>query len=760
VNLRPDTHGFNAARTLPLFCAVFLSGASALVYETVWTRSFSIILGSTVEAASATFAAFLVGLAIGAWLIGRRSPPLRYTLHAYIGIEICIAVAAPLCGALLHRYADPLALAIGAGPGPRGPWAFGAALLFVLLPTVAIGGTFPLMLTAARRLGEPVTAIGRLYGVNTLGSALGALACGFFLIRLCGVQNALWIGAFGNVSAALLFALLHRFPLRDEADSVEAREFIPDGDALSERLLLSVAAASGALVLGLEVVWTRLSSYFLGNRIYAFTTLLACVLVLLALGSGLASRLLERSRRRIQDLLGWMLVIAATCTVFSTTGAWWWIRNQTRYEEMLPGSGELLLFYRAAETFVLLAPSLLTLGCLFPLSLMCSSQARRSTGRAAGRFYAANTAGSVVGSLGVGFWGASTLGAFGATAVLVWVGALLALAVFAVAYVAERRSSPLAGIGSVLALLVLAPVMLPAKLTVVADDERLAFRREDAHGVLQVLQLPGGITTVTNNRTHLVYPLGLASTSFVQEMQGHLAVFHFPETRSAAVIGSGYGVTAGALTSYPGIEHIDAVEILPGLVEAADLFRPYNHSYHRDPRVTVVVDDGRHFLARSERRYDVISVNVSDPHLPGASGLFHTEFYEIAKQRLTPGGILVQHVFGASREIILRTLLESFADVRLFPAYGNGYNAIASDTPLDRDLASADALFEHASVRRALFNIGVLPPVTPSAIVSSGIRREEVEGRLHRDTPLATDNRPRLEFAWSANAAALLFSNE
>jgi hypothetical protein len=190
------------------------------------------------------------------------------------------------------------------------------------------------------------------------------------------------------------------------------------------------------------------------------------------------------------------------------------------------------------------------------------------------------------------------------------------------------------------------------------------------------------------------------------------------------------------------------------------LFRPYNHSYHRDPRVTGVVDDGRHFLARSERRYDVITVNVTDPHLPGASSLFHTEFYEIAKQRLTPGGILVQHVFGNGREIILRTLLESFADVRLFPAYDNGYNAIASDTPLDRDLASADALFEHASVRRALFNIGVLPPVTPSAIVSSGIRREEVESRLHRDTPLATDNRPRLEFAWSANAAALLFSNE
>jgi predicted membrane-bound spermidine synthase len=760
VNTQSVAREFNLARSTPLLIAVFLSGASALVYETVWTRSFSIILGSTVEAASATFAAFLVGLAIGAWLIGRRSPPLRYTLHAYIAVEVGIAVLGPLCGVLLHHYADALALVIGSGPGPRGVWAFGAVLLIVLLPTVAIGGTFPLMLTAARRLGEPVTAIGRLYGVNTLGSAVGAILCGFFLIRWYGVQNALWVGAFGNLTAAFLFVLLRRYPLRDESDSVEARKPVPDGNAPSERLLLWVAAGSGALVLGLEVVWTRLASYFLGNRIYAFTTLLACVLVLLAMGSGLASRLLERSNRRVHDLLGWMLVTAMTCTVFSTIGAWWWIRNQTQYEQMLPGSGELLLFYRAAETFVLLAPSLLALGCLFPLSLMCSSQVRQSTGRTAGRFYAANTAGSVVGSLGVGFWGASTLGAFGATAALVWVGALLALAIFSVTYFAERRTSPLAGMGSVLAVLVLAPLMLPAKLTVVADDERLAFRREDAHGVLQVLQSPGGITKVTNNRTHLVFSLGLVSTSFVQEMQGHLAMFHRPQIRSAAVIGSGYGVTAGALTSYPGIEHIDAVEILPGLIEAADLFRPYNYSYHRDPRVTIVVDDGRHFLARSGRRYDMISVNVTDPHLPGASGLFHSEFYEIAKRRLTPGGVLVQHVFGDGREIILRTLLESFAYVRLFPAYRNGYNAIASDTPLDRDLASADALLEHASVRRSLSNIGVLPPVTPSAIARSAISREEVARQLHRDTPLATDNRPRLEFAWGADAAALLFSNE
>lgn len=745
--------------TLPLFVAVLLSGASALAYETVWTRSFAIVLGSTVEAASATFAAFLVGLAAGAWLLGRRAPPARWTVQAYMVVELCIAATAPLCGLVLHRYADELALLIGAGHGPRALWAFGTVLAVVLIPTIAMGGSFPLMLTVARRLGSPVTVVGRLYGINILGSAIGTVACGFFWIRLYGVESALWIGAVGNIAAAMACVPLLRAKTREPSVHPLLASEAGADKGLSEAWLLSIAAASGALVLGLEVVWTRLASYFLGNRTYAFTTLLACVLVLLAVGSWMASRLLERSKRRSHELFGWVLAAAAGCITFSAIGAWWWIRNQLKIEPLLPGQEHLLVLYRALETCVLLAPPLIALGCLFPLSLMCSKQAQRATGRTAGRFYAANTAGAVVGSLGVGFWGSSALGAFGSTAALIWIGALFALALFGVALAVERQRSTLAGALGVVSLLLTVPILLPANLTIVEKGEELAFRREDERGVLQVLKLSGGLTRATNNRTELVFPLGLVATSFVQEMQGHLALFHQPDAKRAVVLGSGYGVTAGALAQYPGIDQIDAVEILPGLIEAADLFEPFNHAYHRDPRVSVIVDDGRHFLLKSEGNYDVISINVSDPHLPGGANLFHSEFYEIVKQRLAPGGVVVQHAFGPSVDLILRTLLDSFVDVRLFPAYANGYNVIASQQSLDRETSRADLLQSIPSVRLALANIGVLPPVTPSIILGGAIEREEVARRLLAG-PLATDDHPLLEFAWGGDAANLLYSND
>jgi len=739
-----------------LYGCVFLSGAAALLYETVWTRAFAIILGSTVQSASATFAAFLVGLALGAWLFGRSLPRAGRTVATYVGVELCIGVLAPLIGVLIHRHADTLAVWIGSGHGPKAVSAFATVLALVLLPTLFMGATFPMMLACARRLEAPLGSIGRLYALNTAGAACGTMVCGFLLIRVFGVENTLWIGATCNACAALLCAPLIAFATSDDALPEPAK---PEA-ASRDGMLLAVAASSGVLVLGLEVVWTRFAGYFLGNRTYAFTTLLACVLVLLAAGSWLSELLVTRFRRRLPALLGWTLAAGALFSFAAAASAWWWIRNQTGLESRLPFHAQLLFVYRVAETFALLALPLVSLGCLFPASLMGSDAARRSTGRAAGRFYVANTVGAVAGSLGVGFWGVSALGVFGSVAALGFLAVLVGIVAFAYEMVRTgERGSSIWGMGSLVGILLAIPVLLPERLTLLRDREDLLFRKEDEYGVMQVVRMPDGLLRVTNNRTELIYHLGLVATSYVQEMQGHLPVFHHPDAHTAAVIGSGYGITAGALTSYPSMREIAAIEIIPGMIEAADLFQPYNHGYHHDPRVQVLVDDGRHYLAGSSRRFDIISVNVSDPHLPGSSSLFHTEFYALVKQRLSPGGVLVQHAFGSGLEIILRTLLASFRDVRLYPAYGNGYNVVASDDSLDVPAEQSDRLLEYPSVRSALANIGVLPPITPSAILASGIRREEIE-RLLAPGPVASDDRPLLEFSWEGSSSHLFFSNE
>ncbi len=745
---------------LVLLAATLASGAAALVYQTIWTRAFALVLGSTVEAASATFAAFLVGLAVGAWVFGRWVPPPRRTLQAYLVVEIAIALVAPLVGFAIHSNADLLAGWMG-GHGGRVLAPFAIVLGLVLVPTALMGATFPLVLVAARRLGAPLPVMGRLYAFNTLGAALGSLLTGFVLIRALGVGSSLWVAAGLNLLSALCCVPLLRRPLREEEEPPP----LPAGEpgaaprSMPTALLLGIAAGSGLLVLALEIVWTRFASYFLGNRTYAFTTLLACVLLLLSAGSWLSARLYERFAHRERDLFGWTLVVALCASLLSTGGVAWWIEHQRALEPGLPAVGRLLLAYRALETFLLLAPMLLSLGCLFPLSLMCARRAGRPTGRAAGDFYLANTAGSVIGSLAVGFWGVSALGAYGCVAAVAFLTGLLALWVFGDGFARERRRSQASGLAAATLGLTLVPWLVPNQLTVLEAGEELLYRREDQYGVMQVTRGRDGSLEVTNNRTALVYRLGLALTSYVQQMQGHLGLFYNPDARSALVLGSGYGITAGALARYPQLERIDAVEIIPGMFEAADLFAPFHYDYHRDPRVHLHVDDARHFLARSSRRWDVITINVSDAHLPGASPLFHAEFYEVVARHLNEGGVVIQHAFGAETDTVIRTLLHAFADVRMAKGYGNGWNVVAADHELEADGDRANQLLGSPTVRASLESLGIVAPITPSSVMRAAFTREQIE-RFLPEGPIATDDRPRLEFAWSSDPAKLLQSNE
>jgi spermidine synthase len=452
-----------------------------------------------------------------------------------------------------------------------------------------------------------------------------------------------------------------------------------------------------------------------------------------------------------------VLAVSAALTVGCAALAEWWIHHQVELERGLPQSTGVFFAARILQTLVLLGPMMLAMGCLFPLSLTASRLTRERSGRAAGLFYLVNTVGSVTGSLLVGFWLLPTVGVYRAIGALVAFACVVAAVVFLLGV--RERLPKLAGLGAVTALLSLVPLVLPEELVTLEPHEQLVYRDEDRYGVFQVTGLPGGMLSVSNNHTKLVHYLGAASTAYVQQMQGHLGMFFRPEAKTAVVLGSGYGITAGALGLYPQLERVDAVEILPAMVELADMFMPHNLGYHRNPRVHVVVDDGRHYLTRSKNRYDIVSVNISDPRLPGGASLFHADFYGIVKEHLTQGGVVIQHCFGTELRLVLSTLGRSFKYVRLFPSYQNGFNVVASDQPLEADPKRIDALAATPGVREALHDIGIIEPLRAGEVFSRGLTPEDVPG-LFNDSRVATDDSPLLEYSLRGGVAGLFFSNE
>jgi spermidine synthase len=745
-----------------LTLATALSGAASLIHETLWMRFLSTALGSTVQAAAAVFAAFLVGLALGARLSGGIIDRSQRVVRSYLAIEVGIGIFAVTVGLLLGATSERLPAILGQSIGLSGMVrAFAITLACVLVPTFLMGATFPAVMAAGRRLGAGDRGMVRLYGVNTLGAAVGTVFCGYYAIGAFGVTRTLLIAGGLNLVAALLCIplLLTETPVAGPVATqtgtpVPAR---PSVD-IHQTWLYAMAIVSGGAILALEVIWTRIASFTLGNRTIAFSTLLAWVLLLLSLGAHLAGALVARFSGRIREFLIVLLLMAALGIALSIAAVNAWIVTPDVAGTIFRRSPAFVVLLRVLGMGFLMALFLVPLGCLFPTGLCCLHAIETRTGELSGRYYLWNTVGSVMGSLAMGFLAIPSLGSFASAVMVALLCALCAL-FLCFPMMRARRRLGWAGVGTSVAVIVILPLVMPQQLHVARAGERSVLRVEDEWGVFQLSALPDGRLRVTNNRTDLVFLLGGFDTLYVQSMQAHIASFMRPSARSALVLGSGYGITTGAFTANPRLETIDAVEILPAMVAAADLFQPHNRSYHKNPRVKVVVDDGRHYLARHPAPYDIISVNVTDAHVPGESAMFNADFYRVVKRHLNPDGVIIQHAFGSDKDVVLSTLKHAFRYLRAFPSYQTGFNVIASDSPLRPDRAEVDQLAAVPSMREALATIGILPPIDAWSIFSRGLPPSELKELLRSDL-VSTDDRPLLEFSRRGDALAWFFSNE
>jgi len=746
-----------------LTLATLLSGAASLMHETLWMRFLSTALGSTVQAAAAVFAAFLVGLALGARVFGRILDRSR-VVRSYILLEIGICVFAVGAGLLLHASRERLPAILGQSIGLIGMLrAFAITLACVLIPTMLMGATFPAVMSAGRRLGAGDAGMLGLYGKNTLGAAAGTLLCGFYVIAAFGVTATLLIAGGLNLLAGLLCVPLssaEATQTEPAARQAPAEPASGTAEAMPQAWLYAISLLSGAAILALEVVWTRIASFTLGNRTTAFSTLLASVLLLLAVGAHLSGWLVRRFAGRMTGLLAALLLAATAGIVLSTVIVNAWILAPDSAQSIFRHSPAAVVLLRILGVGLVMALFLVPLGCLFPTGLCCLRAIETRTGELAGRYYLWNTIGSVLGSLATGFLVIPSLGTFaGATLVafLCVIGA--ALLCVPLARTTRTRRLGWTGIGTAVLAIAVLPIVMPEQLHLARAGEQPVLRVEDEWGVFQLSALPDGRLRGTNNRTDLVFLLGAFDTTYVQEMQAHIGSFMRPSARTALVLGSGYGITAGAFTVNPRIEHIDAVEILPAMVAAADRFQPYNRAYHRNPRVRVVVDDGRHYLARTPNRYDIVSINVTDPHLPGAAAMFNADFYDVVKRHLSSDGMVIQHVFGSDKDVALSTLKHAFHYLRAFPSYKTGFNVAASDSPLRPERAAVEELAALPSMREALAALGVVPPLDAWTTFSRGFPPSALQGLLRTDL-VSTDDKPLLEFSRRGDALAWFFSND
>jgi len=377
---------------------LFASGISALLFQVLWIKQLTLVVGVDVYAVSLTLSGFFAGLALGAAYLGRRADGHARPLRFYAAIEVGVAVSGLGLTLLLPVFGAPFARIENA----VGPLAWSLPFLAIALPAFLMGGTVPVLVRACGGADGVARAGGRLYAANTAGAIVGTLCASFLLIPALGVHGTACVAAGLNLLAALIaYALRAREETRVAAAQSSTAPVLQAG----ARMALVLYAIAGGLALGYEVVWSQVLVQFMSTRAYAFSVMLAVFLVGLAGGSALYARRADRARE-MWGVFGTLIALAGLLALLGV--AWlgdWLAVFQTAAELEVRGvtgsalAGMSARFFLAALVVVFLPA--LALGAAFPAAVRLCVQTG-ALGRGMGQVLAWNTLGGIAGSLVTG----------------------------------------------------------------------------------------------------------------------------------------------------------------------------------------------------------------------------------------------------------------------------------------------------------------------------------------------------------------------
>jgi spermidine synthase len=667
------------AQVAILACLAF-SGFSALVYQVLWTRLLGLAFGTTTEAIGTVLAVFFGGLALGNLLAARWSLRLRHPLRAWAGLELAIGVFAVASLPGLERLASLAWIPGGElSPALRNLARSLIAAAVLLAPTVAMGATLPVV---ARGLVCEDARLGRvsawLYAANTLGAVLGAYLCGFWMIPGLGVARSLLVAAAANfaVAAVAQHAARRAAPMAPTA----SRPGSPRS-ARGPRLYLVCFGVSGFVAIGYEIIWSKIFGIVMEGSLYGFASVLTGFLLGIGLGSAVIGARVDRIRQpaRAFALLHLAIAVAVAAGMHAVPYL------PYAYQKLASGvgGGHAVHWLFALVLPLILVPTAL-FGAAFPVLIRLYSRGAADTSRAIGVATAVNIAGSIAASLAVSFWCIPRLGMDVSLYALLLLDLAAALAVLA--HCQPARPGALAGAGSLVLAVALAFGGVRVDRAIAGreiDAASLAEYREELtrRAATQTFAAEGRASIVTvyeRAGSRLLRSDGLPEADFEYSppyfslssvLLGVLPYLFAESPERALVIGLGGGNTLRALTDTP-LPRIEVVELEPRVVEAqAALYRGRANPL-QDPRVRLILDDGRQHLVSTAGgttpRYDVIASQPSHPWRAGAAALFTEEFFQRVRVRLTDGGCFALWINGFSMDPeSLLAVVASFE--RVFP---------------------------------------------------------------------------------------------
>nr|WP_238536651.1 fused MFS/spermidine synthase [Pseudomonas sp. M47T1] len=725
---------------------LLLSGCAALIYQVLWIKQLSLVVGVEVYAITTGISAFFAGLGLGSYVFGRFADRQLRPVLLYALLELAVA----LLGIATTWLLTPAAAWFVAWQANVGLLAWALPFALVLIPATLMGGTLPVLIHALTPSAEHTAHYGgRLYAANTAGAIVGTLVSAFVLIPAFGMRGSAAAAATLNLVAAVLALGLVRAPGREPAAAAAP------STTRGPRLPLVLYALAGGVALGYELIWTQSIVPFMSTRTFAFAVVLSTYLAGLVLGSAL----IARRAARVRDPWGLFAVLIAAAGLLALLEiallGHWLVALQGHAQGLVRALGGsmtevMLARFAVAAVGVVLLPTLL-LGAAFPLALrLCVVPGR--VGHGVGAVLAFNTLGGIVGVLLSGLVLVPWLGLVHSLGVLAVAAGLIGLAAVwkrpGVSRAHWRGVVTLA-----LAALVLAAVTPADKLAQLlpgAQQGSLVFYQEGRGGTVAVVT-----QGQSGRRFNRLYIQGVSNTGDAMPSLRYMRLqallpllIHNGEPRSALVIGLGTGITAGALSQYPGLEHRVVAELLPAVVQAAHLFTG-NFNAGTDPGLEIRLRDGRRELLGNAQQYDLITLEPPPPSAAGVVNLYSRDFYQLAASRLNEQGLVAQWLPLPTQNLeesraLVRSFLDVFPYATLWTSELHETLLIGSLSPIELDVGRISERFNQPGVRDALQAVGI---ASPAALLATWLTDRNGLNTFAGEAQAVTDDWPRIEYA-------------
>ena len=750
-------------RSLPVVATLLAgSGFCALVYQTTWMRQFRLIFGASTFATAAVLAIFMGGLGLGSALLGRRADKHPNPLRFYGNLELLIALSAALSQPLLWLVGK-IYIALG---GSVTMGNFGATIVRLILaslvlaiPTILMGGTLPAAaraVTTSDDAGRRMLAL--LYGINTLGAVIGALASTFFLLETFGNRKTLIIAVLLN----LLVAMIARAMRGADVSSAQQNEE-RTGPPLPSYFVYASAAIAGFAFLLMELVWYRMLGPLLGGTTFTFGLILAMALLGIALGGTAYSLWSGGGAATVSGFALTCTLEAALLMLPYALGDR--IAILANYLRVLGhgGFGGFVIGWTIITAIVVLPPAIIA-GVQFPLLIALLGRGRDEIGEHVGRAYAWNTLGAIAGSLAGGFGFLPLFSAPGC-----WLIAAMLLVAIGLGAAFYARSIPSIAIAvcAVAFAFALGPTALWRHSGIGAGRGEMPqnpneirtwtnFTRRtttwDADGRESAVAL-----TDVDDRSFFVNGKSDGSAradSGTQVMGGLVGAMLHPDPRNALVIGLGTGSTAGWLGAVPSMERVQVVELEPVVLRVAQACAAVNHDVLHNPKVHISIGDAREVLLASRDRYDIIFSEPSNPYRAGIASLFTRDFYEAARARLDRHGIFLQWVqaYGIDAETmrtIYATIGAVFPQVTTWRTGEGDLLIVATGEPITYDIARIRQRVAAEPYRSALHATWRVE--SAEGFLSHFLAGDRLTRVVSHDALLNTDDETPIEFGFARN---------